>query len=122
MIRYTRFKTILVLAPLVFGLVACSNQDEEYIQGRWQRGNVHFVDEWFFDRGAFSHQTAVANFSPEVQSGQYSLLESSEDGLTLELYDVDGAFTDERQEIRITIDRENGTLKIGREIYTRLAP
>jgi len=63
----SRLQGILILVLLAFGLASCSNPDENFIQGRWQRGNVHFVDEWFFDR-------------------------------------------------------EAGTLKIGREVYTRVAP
>lgn len=118
----TRFQAILILVLLAFGLAACSNPADQFLQGRWQRGNVHFVDEWFFDRGTFSHQSAVVVFHPQVQTGRYAIIESQGDSLTLELYDLSGSFADDSQEIRITIDREAGTLKIGREVYTRVAP
>ena len=113
-----RLLTILALVFLAVGLAACSDPGDQFIQGRWQRGNVHYVDEWFFDRGAFSPQSAVVVFQPQLLTGRYTIIESQGDSLNVELYDLSGSFLDETQEIRITLDREAGTLKIGRETYT----
>jgi hypothetical protein len=122
-VKLTSFsRACLTLVLLALPLAGCSNPADEFIQGRWQRGNVHFVDEWFFDRGKFSHLSSIDMFNPQVLTGSYTIFESQDGTLTLELYDLEGSFGEDRREIRVQIDREAGTLKIGRETYARVKP
>lgn len=95
------------------------DQNEEYIQGSWHRGDVHFADDWYFDRGKFEHYSSVTISSPRLQAGRYRVLKVEEEGITIELYDQQLAFGDESRDIRITFDREKDAIRIMGQDYYR---
>jgi hypothetical protein len=111
-------------------LAACAGDpNETYIQGTWYNDDPHIrqvVGEpyqetlWTFDRGAYS--TSGCCFVRSEDSGRYEIVESEGDTLTLELFDPGNPEVD-RVQIKITIDREAGTLQILRAgPFTRFNP
>ena len=116
-------RSILILSLLlVILLAACTSETEDFIQGYWYRGNVHFMDQWYFEQGIFKHKTEVYHGSPIVTSRRYRVLEFSEDSLVLELYDIDLSFGDEIQQVTIKIDLESDTVRVRSQIYERTLP
>ena len=106
-------------------LSACSNPNLDFIQGKWERGNVHYYDTWTFDGGQFSHQTGIDMINPRLQSGSYAVYESQGDELILDLYGLQETYigsSEDRQQVKILINRETGVVKIGGGMYTRVIP
>jgi len=60
--------------------------------------------------------------NPQLVSGRYAVLESQEDEITLDLFDLTGAFSDESQGIKIEISQEADTLHIRGRTYERVVP
>jgi hypothetical protein len=114
-----RLSTLLILTLCSIALAACSNANVEFIQGKWQRSNVHFVDEWTFEGTNFSHYSAIDMINPLVENGAFQVIESEEDRLVIELLSRETTMADENREIVIRIDREAGTIAISGRIYTR---
>jgi len=111
--------SVLMLTAL---LAACTSETEEYVQGYWYRGNAHFMDEWYFDAGNFSHKSEVFHGDPNITSGRYRVLEFADDRLVIELYDIDLSFGDETQQITIKIDTAADTIRISGQDYERTLP
>ena len=59
------------------------------------------MDQWFFDQGRFSHKTEVYHGDPNISTGRYHVIDYQENRLTLELFDIELSFGDERQQIVI---------------------
>jgi len=115
--------SLLILGILMVTLLAgCMSETEEYVQGYWYRGNAHFMDQWFFDRGLFNHKSEVFHGDPDVTSGRYRVLEFDEDSLLLELYDIDLSFGDDTHQINVKIDLETDTVRISSQDYERTLP
>lgn len=115
--------TLLISGLLLLTLLAaCTSESEEYIQGYWYRGNAHFMDQWYFDAGAFQHKSEVFNGSPNITAGNYRVLEFTEDSLLLELYNLGQSFGEDNQQITIEIDFENDTIHLSRQTYSRILP
>lgn len=115
--------SILILGLLLTTLLAaCTSETEEYVQGYWYRGNAHFMDQWYFDAGNFSHKSEVYHGDPNVTSGRYRVLEFADDRLVIELYDIDLSFGDETQQITIKIDTIADTIRISSQDYERTLP
>jgi len=87
-IKY-RISLVFLGFILVILLAGCISETEEYVQGYWYRGNAHFMDQWFFDRGLFNHKSEVFHGDPDVTSGRYRVLEFTDSSLVLELFDID---------------------------------
>lgn len=118
MIRNPRWCPILLGLVLLIFLLGCSTETEDFIQGKWYRGDLHFADEWYFDRGRFEHVFSLTASNPVLQNGRYQVLEVRDDGLIIELFDVSASFGDERRDIKVTIDWENDSIRImGRDYY-----
>lgn len=120
MVKLLNYRCIVFLLGLVLltSLTGCSNESENFIQGQWQRGNLHFADEWYFDRGNFEHILSLTASHPVLQTGRYRVLEVQEDGLIIELFDVTASFGDDRQDIKVAIDWENDSIRIlGKDYY-----
>lgn len=123
--RYTdRFIITLIMLSIGYLLTGCSNEMEQFIQGKWAAGDVHYWVEWNFDRGYFTYYYDYDNNRSNItQTGRYSIIESGEDYLLLELYNQQGGIQsiEERVELHIGIDREEDTLTIRRQQFNRVA-
>ncbi len=122
---------------LAFALTGCTDANEDFIQGSWIFTDMHFkevggvynnqidnVTEWDFDRGSFIFTSCCFNDDYHI-SGLYRILDSQENVLDLELYNVKGTLRsrNDRFPIRIVIDFEEGTAAImGGGPFTRIEP
>jgi hypothetical protein len=133
-------KLFTLLPALIFlgaALAGCKpDANEEFIQGVWFYNDEHLqnlpaeshlTDQWLFDRGTF--QRATCCFVTADYSGNYRLLESEQDHLQLELYNLRGDIGNaslSRQDllvITLTIQADEDSLQIDRASpYHRLTP
>jgi hypothetical protein len=102
-------------------LAACSDAVELFIQGKWATGNAHYWTEWNFDRGTYSYQYDDG-FTAIYETGRYRLVESDDDFITIELFNQVGGIPsiEERNEVKIKIDRDNNRVRIRNRDYTRV--
>jgi hypothetical protein len=119
--KFRSYLIILNLFLLIF-LAGCVSETETFIQGYWYRGDVHFMDQWVFDRGNFNHIAGVFDGNEIRSSGLYHVLDFQDDSITLELDDKSLSFNDERPQIVIKLDRESDTIRIRSETYERILP
>lgn len=123
---------IAVLACLAaFWLASCMSDNEKYIQGTWQYDDWHLAEVvsesdltiiWFFSAGTFTYQACCFNADIEF-GGRYRILESTEEGMVLELYNTYGTGTQMDGQVWINFDREAGTLEIqGAEPFYKKGP
>ena len=117
-----RSSLIILILLLTILLVGCMSEPETFIQGYWYRGDVHFMDQWYFDRGTFSLRAGVFDGNTRVSTGSYQVLDVQDDRLMLELDDESISFFDERPQIVIKLDRESDTVRIRSKIYERILP
>jgi hypothetical protein len=126
--------TSLIAAILLTGCK--SDPNEDFIQGIWYYNSEHLAnipaeshqsDNWLFERRTF--QNASCCFTKTNMRGSYRILESDENTIELELYEIVGdqggtAIPDDTTIVlTIIIDQENDTIKINRaEPYTRITP
>jgi hypothetical protein len=103
-------------------LVGCSDPNDEYIQGIWAAGDVHYWAEWVFENGYYAYTSMISiHGTTQQRYGYYRIIKSEGDQLILELTnDSSSDPFDETAEIAITIDREADKLKIGRNEYNRV--
>lgn len=117
--------TTLAFCTLILSAIAlwgCSNNNLEFIQGKWERGNLHFYDVWTFEGGRFSHEFSITMMNPQLITGSYQIVDNQEDRLVLELFDIRAPHSGDPQEVAVVRDREADTLKIGGRIYERFSP
>jgi hypothetical protein len=115
---------IFLLLMVMFVLSGCSNEQDLFIQGKWARGDVHYWMEWNFDRGIYTYYFDYTNnVRNTYESGRYSILESGEDYLLLELYNQQGGqpSIEDRVELRIDIHRDEDTISIRRQLFNRVS-
>lgn len=104
---------------LVVGLSGCRDPNLAFIQGDWffsvpgvagitPQSSVHTY--WQFDDGKFMAHSCCAD-RPGM-AGSYRVVESGEDVLTLELYDVEGPGAQEGYELTVRIQREAGSISL----------
>ena len=122
-------KRIFISLLLIFTLSACTRDPNvQFIQGTWENaqadgGNRFF--QWVFDNGTFTRQQEIDSGTFLYTTGQYQLVESDGDVLTLELFDFSGdriSYEDSPMTIRIEIDRVNDTAKIASTAFIRASP
>jgi hypothetical protein len=125
---------LLSLVLVLTSLTACTfDSNEEFLQGRWifaneygddRSGPAHVVNEWVFQGGTFFTQFAVA--VPMTLYGNYRVLESGENFLRLEIYNLNGtqayAYTDQKGQIDIKLDPENDQIRIQGTLFYRDSP
>jgi hypothetical protein len=118
---------ILISFLLIFTLSACTRDPNvQFIQGTWENaqadgGNRFF--QWVFDNGTFTRQQEIDSGTFLYTTGQYQLVESDGDLLTLELFDFSGdriSYEDSPMTIRIEIDRANDTARIANALFIRV--
>jgi hypothetical protein len=76
-----------------------------------------------FDNGTFTRQQEIDSGTFLYTTGQYQLVESDGDLLTLELFDFSGdriSYEDSPMTIRIEIDRANDTARIANALFIRV--
>lgn len=120
---FTRTLRILALISLLaVVLTACTSDAEEYIQGKWGIGNVHYWSEWNFDDSFYSFEYGYTA-DPLFERGRYSVVESGDDYIVLQLYDQQGGIPtiEDQVLIRIEIDREADSLHIRRGDFFRVS-
>lgn len=116
---------------LVSFLAACaSDENEAFIQGTWFYNDLHIQEQvgesfsqttWIFDGGNYEVYTCC--FVESHQYGRYAILESSEDSLLLELFNIDGKFNSDRFQVNVKIDRQSDAISLLRQgPFTRISP
>ena len=129
----TKFLIPTLSILLFFLLSACTpDPNDQFIQGGWSfanetgdylSGKTHVYHVWQFSNGTFFVQQEIAMGNPLVSEGRYRILESEEDLLILELFNVEGNYIiSDPYELRVEIDRENDTARIQRALFDRVYP
>ena len=127
------FPLLLITFSLLLTLPACTpNPNEEFIQGNWafvnesgdyRPGRPPLYFQWNFYNGTFYVEQEVFMGFPRISEGHYRILDSEEDKLTIELYDVQGNYYQyEPVEVDIQLDRENNTLRISKALFEHVGP
>jgi len=107
----------LLIALLVSG---CSDANDQFIQGSWfyrdphlksVTGETYLEATWTFDRGTFEFYSCCFNDETHL-AGRYRIVDSNDDRLVLELFNLRGGAQSGRIEIGLKIDREQDTLTI----------
>jgi hypothetical protein len=116
----SRNQVLLLLISTIFFLTGCMSPVEEFIQGTWYYDEEHlhrFIAEsaleiyWTFDGGYFAYDACCFNTDEHI-TGQYRVLDETEDSITIEIYNVKGSGTRYGGQYKIIIDRETDTLNI----------
>lgn len=119
---------IMAVFGLLLGLAGCqTDPNVAYIQGIWSYedlhlkpivGEEHLIMRWIFDRGTFANEACC--FGGETSMyGSYRVLDSGENSVTLELYEIQGFQgpnpipNDTVTSMKITF-QDDGTITIGR--------
>lgn len=123
---------LLAVLFLFVGLLVASckpDPNERFIQGVWdfanekgdeRSGKAHVFQRWEFREGRFYFVQQIS--TPETVEGYYRVIESEEDRIGLELYDLQGTIEwSDPGELWLTIDRESDTLRVQRTLYLRLS-
>lgn len=138
LVRSVKGKLVVLLGLLASSalLAGClRDPNVAYIQGAWYYNDAHLasvpgesqLETWWTFAGGRFEETACC-FAELSLTGEYRILESEGDTLLLELYNVTGhqegyAVQGATTAVKIVIDRENDTLRIGRAgPFTRLTP
>jgi len=122
-------KRILFFLFLIFTLAACTRDPNvQFIQGTWesaQAGGDNRFFQWVFSNGTFTRQQEIDSGRFLYTTGQYQLVESDGDLLTLELFDFSGdriSYENSPMTIRIEIDRAKNTARIASTAFIRVSP
>ncbi len=131
---HMKIKTLLPLLSLLLAIILAGcklNPNDEFIQGTWVNhsehfqnltGEQHLTSTWAFSGGMFTFSACCFNIDTH-QTGRYRILESEEDKLLLELFNVRGDEFSFSGELLIKINREDDTLSIaGASPYARIGP
>ncbi len=120
----TSVKSISLFLVLLASLLTGCTQSvaEQFIQGKWAQGNVHYWAEWNFDNGTYWYEYDDTHQNI-FQTGRYVVIESGEDYILLELVEQQGGVPtiEDKVELRITFDREANTVHIRRSDFTRVS-
>ena len=112
---------VTIICLLAVGLTACTSEAEEYIQGKWGIGNAHYWTEWYFDEGFYWYETADTQ-DPLFERGRYSVVESGDDYIVLQLFDQEGGIPsiEDKVLLRIEFNRQEDSLHIRRGDFYRV--
>ncbi len=135
-IRKTRHALVVLLSILLLISNGCkSDPNETFIQGEWFSLDEHLggipgekdqEDSIFFDRGVYSESGCC--YIEYQEKGDYRIIESTDNELTLELSNRDGHIggilvdRDATVQIKILIDRDADTIRVNRTTYERVEP
>ncbi len=102
-------------------LVGCTTANDQFIQGKWVRGDVNLWEEWYFSQGTYLHiYHDTDNHTEEL--GRYFVLESGDNYTLLELYDHQGGIPsiEDRVEMMIKFDRQANTIHLRDGDFTKV--
>jgi hypothetical protein len=117
-----RISLFLSVCLLALASAGCLDQNYTFIQGTWERGDVHYVEEWTFHRSTFSYYSSIDMINPKTETGSFEIVDSGENQLTLDLKRSRSTFGSDSRQIVIKIDHEGESLKIGGGVFTRSGP
>jgi hypothetical protein len=107
-------------------LAGCMGKEEQWLQGKWARGNTHFVSEWNFNGGAYSSYFDYTNgVAPRAESGRYVIVETGEGYLVLELFQRQGShpeLLEENQRIRFNVNVAEDSIQFRGQSFERVVP
>lgn len=128
------FTGVLLIMLLSLFLTGCKMEpNEEFIQGQWYDNNDHLSNLpgesrqesfWYFDNKTF--ETYGCCFTHWEFSGNYRVVESDEDEMILELYNLRGYssstvyHSDDVAMIEIDINWGDDTISLGSDPFTRV--
>ncbi len=123
-----RFLLLAVVLSTLTGFVTgCMDPNLQFIEGTWHYDDEHLKQvaaeqhleiTWSFHRGRFAMTSCC--FGEAEMTGNYRILKSEGDKIVLELYNQQGhegghVITDAHSfQMNVALDRETGTLRIGR--------
>ena len=102
-------------------LAGCTNPSDQFIQGKWARGDVHFWEEWNFSQGTYLHIYDDTH-DHRQEAGSYAVIEYGDNFIKLELFDQKGGIPsiEDKIELMIKFDRQAETLHLNRSDFTRV--
>lgn len=112
-----RIGLISVLLTLIFSACNLSNPQEKYIRGTWQASGAidethAWLLEWTFKDGPSKGSFEVQGYPPLHQIGNYEIVSSDDESITLKLTNQQGDWPTDDRELTILIDTTNETLTI----------
>lgn len=115
---------LLVILTISMILTGCSDENNQFIQGTWDRSDVHILDYWVFSGTTYLHKSGLHLNNPRVQSGSYYVAESEEGRLVIELIPEQNnlGFSVEPYDLLINIDSDSDSIKIMGKTYQRALP
>lgn len=115
---------LLVILTISMILTGCSDENNQFIQGTWDRSDVHILDYWVFSGTTYLHKSGLHLNNPRVQSGSYYVAESEEGRLVIELIPEQNnlGFSVEPYDLLINIDSDSDSIKIMGKTYQRTLP
>lgn len=119
------FCILICLGLAALLLSGCMGEQEEWLQGRWAQGNVHFWAEWSFAEGLYSYSNDYTTIGTanNYESGRYAVKESGEDYIVLELFDRSGnnpGALEENERLRIEFNLEQDSIHFRGNTYLRV--
>ncbi len=115
-----KIRLLPLLILILFATTSCMGETETFIQGTWRFDNPHLrtivaekylTTTWDFHGGTYYYRACCFNIDLEM-TGRYRILNVRENEITLELFDSRGSEYSFNTEIRLVLDRTNGTLQI----------
>lgn len=116
---------LIVYAMLALLLSGCMSDQEEWLQGRWAQGNVHYWSEWVFVEGrySYSYDYTTIGTANNYESGRYAVKETGDDYIVLELFDRTGnnpGALEENEQLHFEIDVETDTIHFRGRTFLRV--
>jgi hypothetical protein len=119
--RTGKYHLLVILCLLAVGLSACTSEAEQFLQGKWGIGDVHYWAEWNFDSGTYWYESGYTQ-EPIFERGRYRVIESGTDYIILELFDQEGGIPsiEDKVEIRIEFNYQQDSIHLRRTDYYRV--
>lgn len=120
---------LLFTFSLLLTLTACKlDPNEQFIQGTWeiaQTDSENRYFRWEFNNGTFTRAQEVDSVTSFYTTGQYRLVESDGNILTIELFNFNGdriSYTNNPATLKIEINQETDTARIQNVDFVRISP
>lgn len=116
---------LAVYAMLALLLSGCMSEQEEWLQGHWAQGNVHYWSEWIFVEGqySYSYDYTTIGTANNYEFGRYAVKETGDDYIVLELFDRTGnnpGALEENEQLQFEIDVEADTIRFRGRTFLRV--